>query len=392
MIILLLTMIDAGNALELLKGPYLQDVTQTGITIVWETDIVASTEILYTEQALPHLERHVRQPAFTKIHEIRLEELQPEMAYRYRVISENLGGQRVESPAYIFRTASHLDTPFRFVVWGDSRTDHKKARQVAELIARQKPDFVVSVGDVVSDGNTYSDWGTQYFDPIKHFASTTPSYVAAGNHEEDAHWFDDFLAQPGNEHWFAFSYGNSRFIVLDTNRPYEKGSQQYEWFLAELQSRESQQASFRFTFFHHPPYSELSYPGDANVRAFLVPLSETYGVDIVFAGHTHDYERGRKQLGVGRDIYYIITGGGGSPLKTKEAKDWDFIQLHRPIHHCVVIDVEGDTLTLQALALNAEVIDAFTKVSLPRIPIPAQLSGRLSTTWGAIKVSTLAVN
>ena len=33
--------------------------------------------------------------------------------------------------------------------------------------------------------------------------------VAIGNHEANAHWFYDFLAQPGNEHWFAYTYGNA---------------------------------------------------------------------------------------------------------------------------------------------------------------------------------------
>ena len=235
---------------------------------------------------------------------------------------------------------------------------------------------LANVGDVVSNGNVYEQWGREYFGPMSCFAHSVPTYVAIGNHERNAHWFDDFVSQPGNEHWFAFSYGNSRFIILDTNRPYDPNSDQYKWLLKELRSKEFRKAAFRFVFFHHPPYSEQwdspGYTGEEPVRRYLVPILERYGVDIVFSGHTHDYERGRKLLKDDREIFYIITGGGGSALDKVENKDWDVIQLHKSVYHCVVVDVKGGVLSFKAIGLNGDVVDSFRKVSLDEM---ARLAG-----------------
>lgn len=351
-----------SDALKIIKGPYLQNVTRDGITIMWETDKPSTSEVWYGER---ELSRYKGDKSPVRIHEVRIEGLRVETRYRYKVISR-ADGQEAESEVYAFRTAPHRDTPFRFVVWGDNRTDFRKCEEVAKLIASQSPDMVISVGDVVSDGRVYEQWGREYFIPIRHFAGSVPTYIAIGNHERQARWFDKLVSQPGNEHWFAFTYGNSRFIILDTNRPFYPGSEQYEWLVRELSSGEFKEADFRFVFFHHPPYTELrgGYTGEERVRRYLVPLFEKFGVDIVFSGHTHSYERGIKVLEGDREIYYVITGGGGAPLHRVFTKDWDVIQRHISAYHCVVVDVKGNVLEFKAVGLGGKVLDSFRKVSL----------------------------
>lgn len=388
--ILLLSMATAktGLALEIIKGPYLQNVTQTEITIMWETSESASAQVQYGNQGAL-LDRTEIDESQAKIHEVGIRGLIPEAYYSYKAVSETEAGEKAESEIYTFRTAPYRNTPFRFAVWGDNRTDHRTCEKVAQLIASQDPDIVINVGDVVTTGSVYAQWGTEYFIPIRHFAGSVPSYVAIGNHEQQAHWFDDLVSQPGNEHWFAFSYGNSRFIILDTNRSYSPGSEQYNWLVEELDSDESESSDFRFAFFHHPPYSEQwdspGYIGEASVRAFLVPLLEEYGVDIVFAGHTHDYEQGKRVLENGHEIYYVITGGGGAALDRIETRDWDVIQIHESAYHCVVVDVKGAVLDFESIGLDGGVIDSFSKVSSRGATVAVNPAGKFTATWASIK-------
>ncbi len=388
--ILLLSMATArtGLALEIIKGPYLQNVTQTEITIMWETSESASAQVQYGNQGAL-LDRTEIDESQAKIHEVGIRGLIPEAYYSYKAVSETEAGEKAESEIYTFRTAPYHNTPFRFAVWGDNRTDHRTCEKVAQLIASQDPDIVINVGDVVTTGGVYAQWGTEYFIPIRHFAGSVPSYVAIGNHEQQAHWFDDLVSQPGNEHWFAFSYGNSRFIILDTNRSYSPGSEQYNWLVEELDSDESESSDFRFAFFHHPPYSEQwdspGYIGEASVRAFLVPLLEEYGVDIVFAGHTHDYEQGKRVLENGHEIYYVITGGGGAALDRIETRDWDVIQIHESAYHCVVVDVKGAVLDFESIGLDGGVIDSFSKVSSRGATVAVNPAGKFTATWASIK-------
>lgn len=391
-IILFLSLLIAkdGLSLEIIKGPYIQNISQTEATIMWETDRWASAEVQYGNQGDPELGKSKIDENQVRIHEITITKLLPESYYNYKVISELQDGERVESDIYTLRSAPLRDTPFRMVAWGDNRTDSRTCEKVAQLIAAQNPDIVINVGDVVTDGNIYSQWNREYFAPIRHFASSVPSYIAIGNHENDSHWFDDLVSQPGNEHWFSFTYGNSRFIILDTNRPYHSNTEQHEWLIEELNSDEFRNSDFRFAFFHHPPYSEQwdspGYVGEHKVRSFLVPLFEEYEVDMVFSGHTHDYERGSRMLESGHEIYYVITGGGGSALDRVETKDWDVIELHRSLYHCVSIDVNGNMLEYRAIGLDGEIIDTFSKINTR---IGAETSVRpkykLITTWAGIK-------
>ena len=389
LIALMLVGIDAGFCLQIIKQPYLQNVTQTSITIMWETDKDATAQLRYAQLHQSFPEGTISNGTPHTIHEIRLENLRPQTEYQYQVISQASADEIAESDVLSFRTAPYHTTPFRFVVWGDNRTDYRTCEQVCQLIALQNPDIVLNVGDVVTNGYVYSQWDREYFHPIRHFSDSVPSYIAIGNHERNAPWFDRFVSQPGNEHWFAFSYGNSRFLILDTNLMYRPGSEQYEWLVKELASEESRGAAFRFAFFHHPPYSEQwdspGYTGEAGVRTSLVPVLEESGVDIVFSGHTHDYERGTRLLATGGEITYVISGGGGSALDRVETRDWDVIELHRSVYHCVVVDVAGAELTYRAVGLDGGEVDAFTRWSLSWMPTHIEPFGKLPTTWSQIK-------
>jgi len=347
--------------LSIIKGPYLQNVTPHSITIMWETTRSSSSMVKYGFGENLDLCKEDKRPV--RIHEVKIENLETQRVYHYQVISE-IGSERVESRVYTFKTAPYRDTPFRFVVWGDNRTNCTICEKVCRLIASQEPDIVINVGDVVTDGRVYEQWGREYFLPISHFAPWVPSYIAIGNHERGSRWFDVLVSQPGNEHWFSFDYGNSHFIILDTNKPYEPGSEQYRWLEENLGSKNCRDATFRFAFFHHPPYSEQwhlpGYDGEQEVREYLVPLLESYGVDLVFSGHTHDYERGKKVLENGGEIYYIITGGGGAPLDRVFTKDWEHMGCHLSVYHYCVVDVRGDELEFKAIGVDGEIIDSFT--------------------------------
>ncbi|MGL5924466.1 metallophosphoesterase family protein [Chroococcidiopsis sp.] len=98
-----------------------------------------------------------------------------------------------------------------------------------------------------------------------------------------------------------------------------KGSPQYNWLEAELKSQEFQQAKYKIVMFHHPPHSlgdnivpaytdpvqirdraadgslkavRYEYPRAADyIIRDVVPLLETAGVQLVFYGHSHLWNR-----------------------------------------------------------------------------------------------------
>jgi hypothetical protein len=140
------------------------------------------------------------------------------------------------------------------------------------------PDLAVACGDVVDVGSDYYRWGAELLTPIQPLAKAVPFYVAIGNHEQNSHWFYDYLAQPGNEHWFSFDYAGCHFVIIDSNFAFGPGSPQYEWLVDDLFSPEAKAAKWLLTFHHHPPYSEIYEEVIYDrLRKHLVPLYEAAG-------------------------------------------------------------------------------------------------------------------
>ncbi|MCK5457054.1 MAG: metallophosphoesterase, partial [Melioribacteraceae bacterium] len=165
-------------------------------------------------------------------------------------------------------------------------------------------------------------------------------------------------------------------------------SQQYNWFIQDL--KEAQKKSdWIFVVMHEPPYSECwsggYYDGEPPLRKYIVPIIEANNVSIVFAGHTHDYERGLPhppydpKTGKGNNAAYIITGGGGALLDNHKYYEWEQIDL--PDHpanpdsdefdggeyyryHYVLVEVDDETIKVKAIEVNGdgtkgEVFDSF---------------------------------
>ncbi len=85
------------------------------------------------------------------------------------------------------------------------------------------------------------------------------------------------------------------------------GDAQLRWLDAALAASD---APWTVVAMHHPAYSCGGYLGDAGVRQRLVPIFERNGVDLVLAGHDHNYQRFAARHGV----TYVSHGGGGAEL------------------------------------------------------------------------------
>ncbi len=349
--------LGAGSSeISIKEGPYVQNVTLDGITVMWETNLPADSRVDYGPTG--SYGSHIYDPKKVKIHEVRISGLEKETVYHYKVTSGP-----VSSDDSTFETAIDRSTPFRFAVYGDSRSDPESHGKVVEGIVAAKPRIVINVGDVVGNGDNYEQWGREFLQPAAKLMRSIPLYVSIGNHERNSHWFYDYLSAPEPENWYSFDYGNSHFVIIDTNQDYKPGSPQREWLEADLSSERAQKATWLFCFFHHPPYSEgwdsPGYDGEPDARRYLMPLLEKYGVDMAFSGHTHDYERGFMN-----GVHYIITGGGGAPLD-RWYRGFEHIVISRFVYHFCTVDVNGGTLKLEAHLPDGTVFDSMTLVKRP---------------------------
>lgn len=340
------------------KIPYLQNPTTSSITIVWETNRISDSRVEYGSDR--KLGMSVSGEEGQTIHRVVLKDLEPDTRYFYRASSNGVTS-KIES----FRTAPALPRPFTFCVIGDTHS-RPIASQIAENILKDKPEFVINVGDAASNGRLYEQW-RDYFDSMSALYRSVPSFHVVGNHEGTAGdqalgaWFFRYFSHPGYTDHYAFTYANCRFIILDNYELLCEGSQQHGWLVNELESPEYSTADFHLAFFHEPGYCTgwglQSYDGNPEVRTILMPLFQKHGLDIIFNGHCHDYERGETG-----GIHTVITGGGGGALDIKCYDVGGFVKYSNEFHH-VNVDVDGKLMRITAKSIEGRIIDRFEVIS-----------------------------
>ena len=332
--------------IALIRGPYLQSVTTSTIIVAWETDLPGPGEVAYGRTA--KYGASAADSAMGTRHAVTLTDLAPYTIYHYRVES---GGAPLSTDA-TFRTTAGLDqAQFTFVVFGDTRTQHTIHQAVVERVVAQEPDFVLHTGDLVEIGSAIPLWET-FFEIERELMARVPLFPALGNHEgSHPHYFDLFYL-PGNERWYAFDCGNARFVCLEVDGfvDFDPQSEQYAW-LEETLSANTQ--PWLFIYFHIPPYSSVQDSLEDDVRRALIPLFEQYGVDVVFNGHKHNYERNEVN-----GVTYVVTAGGGAPLYAMQEREPTQVAFALE-HHFVLVEIDGHHLQATAISSTGEVLDEF---------------------------------
>jgi len=239
------------------------------------------------------------------------------------------------------------------VVYGDTRTDHASHRKVVNAISKTQPSVIFHTGDLVENGRDPEHWAA-FNDITSGLLQSVEFYPALGNHEYGSGLFFDNFVLPNNERWYSVEKDGIHFIVLDTTSGVSADSPQYKWLESDLRNR-SEKIKFVAAVFHHPPFASCVYhPEDEKgLRDTFVPLFEKYGVDIVFSGHAHAYERSLLN-----DVYYIISGGGGAPLCSSTRVN-PYSQLFIAAYHFCKLSVSGNQLVVSVFDPASELLDQF---------------------------------
>ncbi len=159
------------------------------------------------------------------------------------------------------------------------------------------------------------------------------------------------FALPGDERWYSYDWGRIHFVALDTEASY---SRQAAWLDADLAATT---LPWKVVYFHRPPYSSGQHGSDTSLRNALEPIFEKHGVQLVLAGHDHDYERMLPQP----RIQYVVTGGGG--IGTRPVGSSGFTAFSDAVIHFVYVESTVDEMVLHAIdGAGAE----FDAVVIPR--------------------------
>jgi acid phosphatase type 7 len=363
----------AGDALarSLKKGPYLQHVTPTSVVVLWQTH---GSEPGTLRVIGPAYDRTIEvKPA--RLQEVVVEGLRPATRYAYEV---RVGGT-VETGEVATAPEHGAQVPFTFVVYGDTRSQVDAHRRVIERIRGEVPDFLLGTGDLVDDGGKEHQW-QQFFDIEQEVLRDNCLFPAVGNHDRQgrgrtADAWRTYFAVPENspdpERYYAFTYGNSHVIVLDSNMYSFALTDQTAWLERQLRlARQDPSIRHVFVVMHHPPFSISLHGGHRDLRERWTPLYEKYGVDAVFSGHDHVY--GRAEHG---GVHYFVSGGGGAPLYPRSPRataiDRQATRYFERVNHYLRVHVYGDLVEVTAIRADGTTIETTSWGAPPPVaPLP----------------------
>jgi hypothetical protein len=325
--------------------------------------------------------------------------------------------------------------PYRMVVFGDAAEGTPEQAAIAKAVMTVKPDAVFIAGDLVYPRGRAEEYRKVFF-PVYNGDGTPlmrqiPFLGVPGNHDVPfakwpdaaayfAYWslplngpalkagepnaapmktgvHDAMIAASGEAYprmaSYSFEYGNTHWTVLDSNGYVDWGSPAMKAWL-ETDLKAAQSATWRIVALHHPLFQScVSHSEDQWMRP-ISPILEKYGVDLVLAGHVHNYQRtaplrfqatkvgkrGEPVQGVfsvdeafdgktvtrAKGIIHIVTGAGGAelyePWQTDDRKSWQpwtraFVS---DKHSFTVLDVEAKQLKLRQLDAQGRELDAIT--------------------------------
>lgn len=388
------------------RQPYLQMGSPSSFEVCWQTANKRPTELRYGTSALNLDQVFIDTNQVTE-HRVSLTNLQPATRYYYSIENEPTFINDVSNQYAQTSPLPGTEGPYRFWVLGDFGDGSPNQINVyRDYLTRGRDkhtDGWLFLGDNVYSDGTQGEYQTKFFSIYPLITRNTMIYPSPGNHDlgvADAinglgPYFENFDVftqgeaggEPsGTEAYYSYDFGNIHFISLEsTQNPRHTTGKMARWLKADLQKN---QQKWTIAYWHHPPYSKGSHDSDKEgnliqMREFIVPILEQYGVDLVMTGHSHTYERsflidghydfsstladsmlleGTKDGIEGSDgayskpterysrkgAVYLVNGTGGS-LSTGE-------ELGHPIMHksieeggSVLLEINGDTLRCRFL-------------------------------------------
>jgi acid phosphatase type 7 len=260
---------------------------------------------------------------------------------------------------------SQTRTPFRFVVYGDTRfTDPANTqaasppvrRALVQAIAEADPAFISVGGDIAYNGDDTNDWKIWDSETEAWRQRHITVYPALGNHDLHGNqrialenYFQRFPALQNNR-YYSVRTANTLMLVLDSSLD-ETSGPQGQWLANKLDSVPPD-VDFVFLVLHHPPYTASSdralggghsarHPEQLLAKALEERQGRVHARFVVFSGHVHNYEHQEHN-----GVTYFVTGGGGARPYPVERTPNDPLNGKSVNYHYLLVEVDRGTLKI----------------------------------------------
>lgn len=246
-----------------------------------------------------------------------------------------------------------------FAVIGDSGTGKQPQQDLAgvmdQFYQHERFEFVIMLGDniygSISKKSLQQCFEKPYCKLIEHGVDF---YASLGNHGSSLAECEYKPFHMKGHHYYTFTRDDNlvQFFALDST---QMDQEQIDWLQKEL---EASRARWKVAFFHHPIYSSgRKHGSNQKLKKIIEPIFVKYGVNVVFSGHDHLYERIKPQ----KDIVYFVSGGA-SKIRKGDLNRSDPLMAagNDETLHFMVIEATADTFHFRAIGAGGEILDEGT--------------------------------
>lgn len=252
-------------------------------------------------------------------------------------------------PAGPVRHARGADptVPFDFALYGDCRSGHATHQAICDRLAAGSAAFVVQTGDLVGNGDDSDDWA-DFRRITRPLRSRIPYHATKGNHDVgDDGYFETELGLGGS--WSSVREGPVEFFLFDSTRLQDPA--QLAWLDGALAAST---APHKVAVLHHPCYSLVPRRQRVaeHVRGVLHERFLKARLCAVFNGHDHHF-----YTTVRDGLRYVVTGGAGAPLYDADASLAVPGDLHRKMHHYLMVRVEERGMSARVHGVDGTAVE-----------------------------------
>ena len=321
----------AQPSVRIAHGPYLQQVTDDGFTVVWTTTMDAASWVevapddgshFYAAERPKYYDSHIGKRRIGRLHRVRVEGLAPGTTYRYRimqqgvlcdegnkrvVLGEGYGSDILKHKPYTATTLDQKKDRTEFWVVNDIHAQDSIFRLLLEGVGKAKPDFVCFNGDMLSSMESEKQLFEGYLNSAAELLTPAgiPIFATRGNHENRGSFsprFLDYFPTSTGEVYYTFRQGPAYFVVLDCGEDKPDDHAEYNgladydayraeecaWLKKAVRSEEFLTASARIVLLHIPPAAG-AWHGSVHLNELFVPVLNEAGIDLMLCGHDHRY-------------------------------------------------------------------------------------------------------
>ena len=279
----------------------------------------------------------------------------------------------------------------KFIIFGDTKgKDNGINKKVLNNLLKSSkkyapsPDFIVICGDSIAGSKDTNILKLQLEDfnstINKHYPNTQLLPVIGDNEVNTnptdnrfekifASIYDNMIPESNylkeyNKTIYFLDFSNIRIIVLNSFHygEIQKVSERVLHWLKEITTDCNKK---KLLFIHSPLFPTGAHLGDcldlyAADRDNLLLTIEECNIDAVFCGHEHNYSRRLiNKTNNLKDLYQIITGGGGEKLRDKYKSKKGVIVAPIAEYHYLIADSYDDYIKITSINIKGKILNQF---------------------------------